>query len=240
MSAERDLSAVHEDGLESVLERSLDALVCRLLLCSCHDELLVEEFEIACEAKITVDSLQEPESVVRPPAGFFSDPVEVVVGEAFLVNVFDPACEHLLYEVLHAHSCEIVHGSVDVLDLTETDLTVALLRPVERSGNEGLVEDLERKVVVYVSLEISILVADLHVFRIFLRKSDDVLEVLREVCGTGDVCAYGFHLGDRGNVGNESFVYRVRRHACKVVGADRAACLDCERCGQCKEAGALS
>ena len=129
----RDLAAVCDDGLDRFLKLSLNTCIGLLFLGACHNELLIEECVIAGKAKVSVESLEEPESVIGPPAGLFADPVEIMVCIAVFVNVLDPACEHLLNEVCSSHACEIVHGSEDVLDLPESDLTITLLCPVQRS-----------------------------------------------------------------------------------------------------------
>ena len=156
------------------------------------------------------------------------------------VNVFDPSCEHLLYEFRIAHACEIVHGSEDVLYLSEADLTVALLCPVKRSGYECLVEDLERKVVVYISFEVLILVLDLHVAGILAREVDYILKVLCEVVGILDVVGDCLCFFGRCLINYIVLIYAVRRKACDAVNADSAVCLYRERCGCGKESGSLS
>ena len=146
------------------------------------------------------------------------------------VNVLDPSCEHLLYEFSIAHACEIVHGSEDVLDLSEADLTVSLLCPVKRSRYECLIEDLERKVVIYISFEVLILVLDLHVARILSCEVDNILEVLSEVCGILDVVCNSLCFFCGCLVDNEVLVYAVGRKACDAVNSYSAVCLDRERC----------
>ena len=133
MLSDGDPAAVVDYCLDRILELSLNAGISLCCLCSGHNELLVEECVIACEAKISVQSLQKPESVIGPPARLFSDPIEIVVCITVFINVLDPSGEHFLYEVRSSHACEIVHGSEDVLDLSEADLTVTLLCPVQRS-----------------------------------------------------------------------------------------------------------
>ena len=163
-----------------------------------------------------------------------------MVGIAVLKDVGDPLAEEFLDELDLAHAGKIVHGSEDVLDLTEADLTVALLCPVQRTGNEGLIEYLERQVVIYIRLEVLIRMLDLHVGRILLRKGDHLGKAFRKcfcIHEAGHECLKLFLHGDVFLIVR---IYAVRRKTCEVIDLDFRAGSCCKRSRQCEEARSLT
>ena len=163
-----------------------------------------------------------------------------MVGITVFIDVGDPLTEKLLNELDLAHAREVVHGSEDVLDLTETDLTVALLRPVQRTGYERLVEYLERKVVVYVCFEVLIRMLDLHVGRVLLCERDHLIEALRKCFCIGKAGDERFELFLHGDVFFVVFIDTVRRKACEVIDLDLRTGSYRKRSGQSEEARAFS
>ena len=234
MGTDGDLVGISKYRLDRLKDRSL------LSFFSCDREFFLQEVIVTGQADKAVKCLQEPERIVRPPAGFFSLPVEVMVCKSILMDVGDPLTEKFLDELHLTHSGEVVHRCEDVLDLTETDLTVALLCPVERTGYEGLVEDLERKIVVYICFEILIRMLDLHVRRIILRKRDHLIEAGRKCGRIGKAGNERFELFLHGDIFFIVFVDAVRRQAGEVIDLHLIPGLYGKRSGQSEESRSLS
>ena len=212
MLADRDPAAVGHQRHQGIEQRALRLFA----LDRIH---LVQEAGIPGQLDIAVDCLGQPELIIRAVAGLFAAESKVVVCISHAEDIFDPAGNQFLDQRGIAFIAEIVHRCVDILNFPEADFTIGLLRPGKASGDIGLIQRLERKVVSDIGVEHRIFGSGNDVGRILLPECDDFR---KHLCKGVGIAVNRKECGDLAVIIRFIFIERLR-HAGIGVDDSRSA-----------------